>query len=94
MKNTVLEVPLAVDLSPNKIDAPVPLYNFLVWLIFGCTDEYSNISIVERTQSSEECHCHVIAGSYALYNTWSNPNLQAPGLAFNCTPPDEKSASC
>ena len=62
MKNTVPEVPLAVDLSPDKIDAPVPLYNFLVWLIGGCTtDEDSNISIVERAQSSEECHCHVMS---------------------------------
>ena len=59
MKNTVPEVPLAVDLSPDKIDAPVPLCNFLVWLIGGCTtDEDSNISMVERGESSEECHCH------------------------------------
>ena len=48
MKNTVPEVPLVVDISPNKIDVMLlSLYNFLVLLIGGCTDEESNISIVE-----------------------------------------------
>lgn len=60
MKNTVPPVPRASDLLPGRIDAPVPLYNFLVWLLAGC-DGSTAISMAEPAQASESCRRHALS---------------------------------
>ena len=44
-ENTVTPVPQASDLSSEHIDAPVPLFNFLVWLLAGDGGGSATISI-------------------------------------------------
>jgi hypothetical protein len=61
MRNTLPAVPRSIDLSPRNVDAPVALYNFLVWLLGGCVDGNSNTTIIQRAEASEDCHRHAIS---------------------------------
>ena len=61
VKNTVTPVPRASDLSSEHIDAPVPLFNFLVWLLGEDGGGSAAISIENRAQAPESCRQHALS---------------------------------
>ena len=61
MDNSLPPVPLAEDLSPENIDAPVLLYNFLVWSLGGRPDSDINISSNQRASATDLFHRHAMS---------------------------------
>ena len=61
MTNTIPSVPRANDLVSDNVDAPVALYNFLLWVLGGCTEGTSCISIDQHVEASERCHCYAMS---------------------------------
>ena len=76
MADTLPEVPRAGDLTDAAVNAPVPLYNFLVWLLSGTSRGSLGISAVRRAETSQVVHQHALSILQDLVYCTTNGRLR------------------